>query len=152
MSNLVDQLEKMRSQINGVAPTEASPASTPLTEQLDHMRIRMNELARRESQMVSELNASIRRMDNQLLHEVRSIAAEHETRRANILNELQLLSIRLNGFPSQERQSAVAGDARRTLQSRGPAAPVQPLLEQDDQQRSIRDALTYHLSRQGGSH
>jgi hypothetical protein len=80
MSNLVDQLEKMRSQINGVAPTEASPASTPLTEQLDHMRIRMNELARRESQMVSELNASIRRMDNQLLHEVRSIAAEHETR------------------------------------------------------------------------
>lgn len=152
MSDLVDQLEKMRSQINGVAPSEAGPASTPLTEQLDHMRIRMNELARRESQMVSELNASIRRMDNQLLHEVRSIAAEHETRRANILNELQLLSIRLNGFPSQERQSAVVGDARRTLQSRGPAAPVQPLLEQDDQQRSIRDALTYHLSRQGGSH
>ncbi len=152
MSNLVDQLEKMRTHINGVAPSEASQASTPLTEQLDQMRIRMNEVARRESQLVSELNASIRRMDNQLLHEVRSIASEHETRRANILNELQLLAIRLNGFPYQDRQGAAVGDAGRTLLSRGTAAAGQPLLEQDDQQRRIREALTNHLGRQSASH
>jgi len=154
MTDLVDQLEKMRSQINGVAPSEASqrPPSTPLTEQLDQMRIRMNEVARRENQLVAELNASIRRMDNQLLHDVRSIAVEHESRRSNILNELQLLSVRLNGFPYRERQDSQLGDVGRAPLSSGTAAARQPLIEQDDQQQRIREALTYHLARQGQSH
>jgi seryl-tRNA synthetase len=154
MTDLVDQLEKMRSQFNGVAQSEASQrqASTPLTEQLDQMRIRMNEVAQRENQLVAELNASIRRMDNQLLHDVRSIAAEHESRRANILDELQLLSVRLNGFPYRERQGSRLGDAGRAPLSAGPSVQDQQLLEQDDQQRRIREALTYHLARQGQSH
>jgi hypothetical protein len=148
----MDQLEKMRSQINSAAPSEANLPSTPLTAQLDDMRIRMNEVARQESHLVSELNASIRKMDNQLLHEVRSIAAEHEARRANILNELKLLSVRLNGFPYQERPGPAMDNARRTLLSGGAAAAGQSLLEEDDQQQRIREALTYHLSRQGGPH
>jgi hypothetical protein len=77
MSNLADQLAQMRSSSHEVR-------ATGLTEQLEQMRIRMNDAARRESDLAAELNAAIRRMDDQLLHEVRSMAAEHEARRAHL--------------------------------------------------------------------
>ena len=97
MSNLADQLAQMRS-------SSPEGRATGLTEQLEQMRIRMNDAARRESDLAAELNAAIRRMDDQLLHEVRSIAAEHEARRANILNELELFATRLNELPHHHRQ------------------------------------------------
>ena len=97
MSNLADQLERMRtsSQQSGAAG---------VTEQLEQMRIRMNDVAKHESNLAAELNAAIRRMDDQLLHEVRSMAAEHEARRANILNELELLAAQMNHLPHLPRQ------------------------------------------------
>ena len=132
MSNLADQLAHMRSSSHEVG-------TTGLTEQLEQMRIRMNDAARRESDLAAELNAAIRRMDDQLLHEVRSMAAEHEARRANILNEL----------PHQPRQrQALGGGPRGLLPSAPPMPQHRPALEQTERQQTIEEMLTRHLSRQ----
>jgi hypothetical protein len=77
-----------------------------------------------------------------LLHEVRSMAAEHEARRANILQQLQVFAARLDGLPDRHQQRPmVAGGARGSLAST-PPVPPRPLVQADDRQRSIRDALT----------
>jgi hypothetical protein len=142
MSNLADQLAHMRSSSHEVG-------TTGLTEQLEQMRIRMNDAARRESDLASELNAAIRRMDDQLLHEVRSMAAEHEARRANILHELQSFATRLNELPHPPRQrQALGGGPRGLLPSAPPMPQHRPALEQAERQQTIEEMLTRHLSRQ----
>jgi hypothetical protein len=75
-----------------------------LSEQLEQMRMRMNELAKQESNLVSTLDDALRATDQQLLQDVRRLSAEHEARRSSILGELQALATRLNGFPSQAQQ------------------------------------------------
>lgn len=75
-----------------------------LSEQLEQMRMRMNELAKQESNLVSTLDDALRATDQQLLQDVRRLTAEHEARRSSILGELQALATRLNGFPSQAQQ------------------------------------------------
>ena len=142
MSNLADQLAQMRSSSHEVR-------ATGLTEQLEQMRIRMNDAARRESDLAAELNAAIRRMDDQLLHEVRSMAAEHEARRANILNELQVFAARLNELPHHPRQRQALGPGARVLLPSTPPMPQhRPALEQTERQQTIEEMLTRHLSRQ----
>ena len=145
MSNLADQLERMRtsSQQSGAAG---------LTEQLEQMRIRMNDVAKHESNLAAELNAAIRRMDDQLLHEVRSMAAEHEARRANILNELELLAAQMNDLPHLSRQRPALGGAARGLRSSSPPNLPRLPLEQIDRQQTIQDALTHHLAQPVRSH
>src|ERR1700694_412500 len=103
MPNFADQLEQMRARADGI-PSSQEAITDGLTAQLEQMRIRMNEVAKRESYLAAELNAAIRRMDDQLLHEVRSMAAEHEARRANILHELQAFAAQLDGLPDRHRQ------------------------------------------------
>jgi len=117
-ATLADQLEQLRSAL----PSSQESGSSGLTEQLEQMRIRMNDMARREHEMAAELDAAVRRMDEQLLHEVRSIAAAHQARRANILNELQMFAAELKGLPPHDRE------------------------------RTISDALSRHVSRQRLSH
>ena len=142
MSNLADQLEQMRARTDGISsPQEAS--TDGLTAQLEQMRIRLNEVAKRESYLAAELNAAIRRMDDQLLHEVRVMAAEHESRRANILDELQTFAAQLDRMPDRHRQSppVLAGGSRGLL-ANSPSSPTRPAIQQDERQKSIRDALT----------
>ena len=141
MSNLADQLAQMRSSSHEVR-------ATGLTEQLEQMRIRMNDAARRESDLAAELNAAIRRMDDQLLHEVRSMAAEHEARRANILNELELFATRLNELPHHHRQRQPLGGAPRGLLPSSPPSPPRHAIEQTERQQTIEEMLTRHLTRQ----
>jgi hypothetical protein len=146
MSNLADQLEQMRTRIDGVGDPQESIADG-LTAQLEQMRIRMNEVAKRESDLAAELNAAVRRMDDQLLHQVRSMAAEHEARRANILNELAAFADQLDGLPDRQRLRPALGGGARGLLANSP----RPSLEQDDRQRTIRDALT-RLNQQSPPH
>jgi hypothetical protein len=151
MSNLADQLEQMRARANEIA--NAPDANTDgLTAQLEQMRIRMNEVARREGYLTAELNAAIRRMDDELLHEVRSMAAEHEARRAHILSELEAFAAKLNGLSAPGGQRSALGGGPRSLLTNSPPSAPRPSLEQDNRQRALRDALTRHLTQQGHPH
>jgi hypothetical protein len=142
MTNLADQLEHMRTRTDGIQSSQETSADG-LTAQLEQMRIRMNEVAKRESDLAAELNLAICRMDDQLLHEVRAMAAEHEARRANILNELEAFAAQLDGLPDRHRQSPplLPGGPRGLLAS-SPPSPPRPSVQQDDRQQTIRDALT----------
>ena len=148
MATLADQLEQMRSGL----PSSEDSGGSRLTEQLEQMRIRMNDVARREHEMAAELDAAVRSMDEQLLHKVRSIAAEHETRRATILNELQLLAAQLNGFPQQDRHRVPISAAPQSLLSSKHVGQNERLLEPHNRDRTMSDALSRYVSQQRLSH
>jgi hypothetical protein len=151
MSNLVEQLEQMRARTDEMGNAQEANADG-LTAQLEQMRIRMNEVAKREGYLTAELNAAIRRMDDELLHEVRSMAAEHEARRANILSELEVFAAKLNGLPLQNGQRPALGRGARPLLTNSPPSAPRSSLEQDKRHRTIQDALTRHLTQQGHRH
>ena len=138
MSSLADQFNQMRSP---ASETPSSPEASVdgLTAQLEQMRIRMNELAKHESYRAAELNAAVQRMDDQLLHEIRSMAAEHQARRANILNELEAFAAQLNALPDRHQQRPSLGGGARGLLTSSPHGPPRLSLEQDDTQRTIRN-------------
>jgi hypothetical protein len=116
-----------------------------LDGQVNQMRARVNELAQVEGRMVSDLSSALRHLDELLLHEVRSIAAEHESRRANVLNELQLLATQLNGAypPASHRGSPGAGTMLEDGKTAGSAQPYSADL---DRQQRLRDALIRQLA------
>jgi len=145
MSTLVDQLEEMRARINAMPLMPSNRPPTVLDGQVNQMRARVNELAQAEGQMVSDLSSALRHLDDLLLHEVRSIAAEHESRRANLLNELQLLATQLNGAypPASHRGSPRAGTM---LEDGKTAGSVQPYGADSDRQQKLRDALIRQLA------
>ena len=72
---------------------------TSLIQQIEEMRVRMNELAAGEQDLVRALGDALTSADQKLLQDVRSVAAEHEARRSAILNELQSLSARMGALP-----------------------------------------------------
>ena len=72
---------------------------TSLLQQIEDMRIRMNELATNEQDLVRALGDALMSADQKLLQEVRRVATEHEARRSAILNELQSLSARMGALP-----------------------------------------------------
>jgi hypothetical protein len=119
---------------------------TDLVQQLEHMRVRMNQQAQHESNLVAELSDALRATDHQLLQDVRTLAAEHDARRATILCELQMLAARLNSLPMREQGPTIANAPRGMLASG--AQPDTPT-GGDWEQRSaeIRDALANHLQR-----
>jgi hypothetical protein len=66
-----------------------------LIEQIEAMRIRMNELAGAEPEFVRTLGEVLASADQQLVEEVGSVAAAHEVRRSAILRVLQELAGRM---------------------------------------------------------
>jgi hypothetical protein len=87
---------------------------TGLSKNIEEMLTRLAENARTEQDFIRTLSDAIRRVDEQLLRDVRNVALQHELRREAILGELQELSARLCALPV-----------------RGPAQPVAAI----DQQR-----------------
>jgi len=73
--------------------------TTTLVEQIEEMRIRMNQLARREQDLVRALGQALNRADQKLLQDVRNVALEHELRREGILRELQAFASRMGALP-----------------------------------------------------
>jgi hypothetical protein len=122
---------------------------TDLVQQLEHMRMRMNQQAQHESNLVAELSDALRATDHQLLQDVRTLAAEHDARRATILCELQMLAARLNALPHEQEGNALPNPPRGMLSSTMPANGPPSGNPGDWEQRSahIRDALATHLQR-----
>jgi hypothetical protein len=73
-----------------------------LPQNVHDLLTRLNETSRHELDLVRDLSEAIRRADDQLLKEVRSVSMLHELRREAILSELQLLAQRLCVLPNRE--------------------------------------------------
>ena len=72
-----------------------------LSQKLAEMHRRLAENTQEEQALIRALNAALNHVDDKLLSEIRQVTAQHEARRAVILNELQLLAGRLCSFPAQ---------------------------------------------------
>jgi hypothetical protein len=64
------------------------------------MHVRLNEIAASEQALLKALRDALNRVDDKLMLDVRSITAEHETRRRAVLDELQSLASHIGAFPS----------------------------------------------------
>ena len=73
-----------------------------LPQNVHDLLTRLNETSRHELDLVRDLSEAIRRADDQLLKEVRSVTMLHELRREAIFSELQLLAQRLCVLPARE--------------------------------------------------
>ncbi|MBL8846140.1 MAG: hypothetical protein JNN24_10260 [Hyphomicrobium zavarzinii] len=83
-----------------------------LSEKLAEMHRRLAENTQEEQALVRALNAALNHVDEKLLSEIRHVTAQHEARRAVIMNELQLLATRLCAFPvtAAEPMAAIEDD------------------------------------------
>ncbi|HET6388056.1 hypothetical protein [Hyphomicrobium sp.] len=79
-----------------------------LSKNVEEMLIRLAENARTEQDFVLTLSDAIRRVDEQLLRDVRNVALQHELRREAILGELQDLASRLCALPARTQNQPVA--------------------------------------------
>ena len=122
---------------------------TTLLQQIEEMRVHVNDLANAEQGLVKALGDALNRADQKLLHDVRSVAAEHELRRGAILKELQSLAANIGLLPAPRESVAVLENAPREL-------PAFPLHEEEPQAlrrgdwrqaaNNIQDELDYHLN------
>ena len=89
-----------------------------LVQQIEQMRVRMEEIAKSDGRLVQALADALKRADEKLLHDVVELAEEHEARRGTILEELQALACRLGTFPRQLDQFGSEERAPRELEAR----------------------------------
>ncbi|RUO98784.1 hypothetical protein [Hyphomicrobium sp.] len=70
-----------------------------LSKNIEEMLSRLADNARTEQDFVQTLSEALRRVDEQLLRDVRNVSLQHELRREAILGELQELATRLCALP-----------------------------------------------------
>jgi len=99
---------------------------TTLVEQIDAMRVRMNELGTQEHGLVKTLGEALAAVDQRLLQEIRSVAAVHEARRGAILAELQMLARRMGALQGPREQVAALENSLQHERSHG----TEPVPEQ----------------------
>jgi cell division septum initiation protein DivIVA len=87
-----------------------------LAEKLAELRRRLSDSAHEEQTLVRTLNAALNHVDDELLSEIRHVTAQHEARRAVILNELQHLASRVCALPiaQSEPMQAIEDQAAPT--------------------------------------
>lgn len=79
-----------------------------LSQKLAEMHRRLAENTQEEQALVRALNSALNHVDEKLLTEIRHVTAQHEARRAVIMNELQLLASRLCAFPVTQAEPMAA--------------------------------------------
>ncbi|MEZ5900840.1 MAG: hypothetical protein R3D51_15260 [Hyphomicrobiaceae bacterium] len=97
---------------------QGDPNMTGMTKTVEEMLSRLENNSKSELNLVRALAEAIRRVDDQMLHELRNLSLQHELRRETILDELQTLATRLCHLPARPTPSAIR------------AAIVQPALAQ----------------------
>ena len=93
---------------------------TKLGPYVEQARLTLTDTAEREEALVQALSDELKRFDQQTLQGVRTMAAEHEARRAGILNELEALASSIGTF-QPAREASVEIQHHST--SRLPASP-----------------------------
>jgi hypothetical protein len=81
--------------------TKRGSPMTTLVQQIEEIRLQVNELASGEHKLLNALSDALTRSDYEIVHDVRAVAAEHERRRGLILQELQGLAICIGTLPGQ---------------------------------------------------
>ena len=84
---------------------------TRLHQTVEEMLTQLGENSRTEIDLVRALSDAIRRVDEHLLREVRSVALQHEIRREAILGEFQVLASRLCLLPARGPTEAIEQQA-----------------------------------------
>ena len=80
-----------------------------LIEHIEKVRMRLTEISASELHLVRALGDALSRVDEKLLRDVRAVTAEHEARRGEILNELQVLAVRVGSFPAPNEPYTAIG-------------------------------------------
>lgn len=80
---------------------------TGMTKTVEEMLSRLDTNSKSELSLVRALAEAIRRVDDQMLHELRNLSLQHELRRESILDELQTLATRLCHLPARPTPSAI---------------------------------------------
>jgi hypothetical protein len=88
---------------------------TNIIHLVEEMRAKISQITEAEEELVWSLRDTLSRVDEKLLHDVRSIAIEHEARRGRSLHELELLSARIGVFPTGR-------EAMRAVENASPTA------------------------------
>jgi len=120
-----------------------------LDQEIEEMRLRMNDWAKSEIGLVTVLDHALADADNKLLDDVRNLASEHEARRAAILKELQGLASRLGVLPTSRDPFAPINDAAPPLKAVEESSKS-PLANGKGDRRlpasSIAEELSRHLA------
>jgi hypothetical protein len=125
-------------------------AMTNLVEQIEQMRLRMNELTSDEHRLLRSMSDTLADVDQKLLEAVRVIAAEHEARRGELLKELHTLASRMFMMPMPQVGPVAALEG--TVQQ-APASTAEPGARAGDWRQAaanIREELTVHLKKRAG--
>lgn len=128
---------------------------TTLLQQIEEMRVQVNELASGEQRLLNALGDALTRADHKLLHDVRNVAAEHEARRGMILKELQSLALRVGLFPEQREPVAALEEAPRKLSPFTNARVEEQIVGRGDWRQAasnIRDEIEFELNGQVPAH
>jgi len=80
---------------------------TGMTKTVEEMLSRLENNSKSELSLVRALAEAIRRVDDQMLHELRNLSLQHELRRESILDELQTLATRLCHLPARPTPAAI---------------------------------------------
>ena len=78
---------------------------TKLAPHIEQARTTLTQTAEHERALVQVLSDEMKRLDHQTLQNVRTIAAEHEARRAGILDELRALADSIGTFQPQHENA-----------------------------------------------
>ena len=122
---------------------------TTLIQQIEEMRIRMNDLATKELGLVRALGDALASADQTLLQEVRNVAAQHEARRDAILNELQMLAARMCALHKPREPLAAIEEAPPS--SREIQAPVMRGADWRQAAAKIQNELAFNLPRRASA-
>lgn len=122
---------------------------TTLLQQIEEMRVQVNELASGEQHLVNALGDALNRADHKLLHDVRNVTAEHEIRRGMILKELQTLAMSIGAFPEQKEPIAALEEAPRNLSAFATSHIEDQIVGRGDWRQAannIQDELEFQLN------
>ena len=79
---------------------------TRLHQNVEEMLVRLTDDSHGEMELIRALGDAIRRVDEQLLREVRNVTVQHEMRREAIVGELHTLATRLCALPARNAAKA----------------------------------------------
>jgi hypothetical protein len=125
---------------------------TTLTQQIEEMRLRMNQMANSEQDLIRALGDALGRSDQKLLQDVRAVAMEHEMRRGAILGELQSLAARMGALPRPRGPVTTLEEAATDVPARETVQPA-PAGRGDWRQAAanIQDEVAFRLNRRASA-
>ena len=105
---------------------------TRLHQNVEELLVRLTEDSQGEIELVRALGDAIRRVDEQLLREVRTVTVQHEMRREAILSELQTLATRLCVLPARSMPKPQVGAIDQHSQYEQAAIDQRPRYETEE--------------------